>query len=46
MTYNLLHLAKMLKGQGGYPPYGNSTSAWGEGERWAFEKPAAGAAEQ
>lgn len=39
MTYNILHLAKMLKDTGGYPPYGNSRKAWDDGERWNFEKP-------
>ncbi|MEM6877343.1 MAG: flavodoxin family protein [Bacteroidota bacterium] len=39
MTYNLLHLAKMLKSQGGYPAYGNSRLEWDEGERWNFENP-------
>lgn len=37
MTYNLLHLAAMLKKQGGYPNYGNSREAWDEGERWGFQ---------
>ena len=37
MTYNLLHLANLLKKQGGYPAYGNSRKAWDDGERWAFE---------
>ena len=36
MTYNLLHLASMLKGKG-YPNYGNSRNAWDKGERWKFE---------
>lgn len=39
MTYNLLHLAKMLKEQGGYPAYGNSRKAWDDGTRWNFENP-------
>ena len=39
MTYNMLHLARMLKAQGGYPPYGNQSSAWKKGTRWAFENP-------
>jgi multimeric flavodoxin WrbA len=39
MTYNLLHLANMLKSQQGYPAYGNSKEAWGSGERWNFENP-------
>jgi multimeric flavodoxin WrbA len=36
MTYNLLHLAKMLKDQGGYPSYGNSRKDWDSGTRWNF----------
>ena len=39
MTYNLMHLAKMLKEQGGYPAYGNSREAWDNGSRWNFENP-------
>ncbi len=39
MTYNLLHLASMLKANGGYPNYGNSRKAWDDGSRWAFENP-------
>lgn len=39
MTYNLLHLAKMLKDNGGYPSYGNSRTAWDDGTRWNFENP-------
>ncbi|CAN5529462.1 flavodoxin family protein [soil metagenome] len=39
MTYNLLHLASMLKGANGYPNYGNSRKEWDDGERWKFEKP-------
>lgn len=39
MTYNMLHLAKMLKDQGGYPAYGNSRAEWDQGQRWAFENP-------
>lgn len=39
MTYNLLHLASMLKKQGGYPNYGNSRKAWDSGSRWEFENP-------
>ncbi|MEO8962684.1 MAG: NAD(P)H-dependent oxidoreductase [Ginsengibacter sp.] len=37
MTYNLLHLASILKNQGGYPNYGNSRKAWDDGSRWKFE---------
>jgi len=39
MTYNLLHLANMLKQQDGYPSYGNSREAWDDGTRWNFENP-------
>jgi len=39
MTYNLLHLAKMLKDQDGYPAYGNSRKDWDDGTRWNFENP-------
>ncbi|MBO6495735.1 MAG: flavodoxin family protein [Roseivirga sp.] len=39
MTYNMLHLAKMLKEANGYSAYGNSTKEWNNGERWNFENP-------
>ncbi len=39
MTYNLLHLASLLKKQGGYPDYGNSRKEWDKGARWEFENP-------
>ena len=40
MTYNLLHLAAMLKENNGYSSYGNSREAWdSENERWNFENP-------
>ncbi|SHJ12187.1 flavodoxin family protein [Pseudozobellia thermophila] len=39
MTYNMLHLAHMLKSNGGYPAYGNSRKAWDSGSRWGFENP-------
>ncbi len=38
MTYNLMHLAKMLKDNKGYPSYGNSRKDWDKGERWKFRK--------
>jgi len=40
MTYNLLHLAKMLTANGGYPSYGNSIKEWDEGKQWNCENPA------
>lgn len=39
MTYNLLHLASMLKVANGYPSYENSREDWDNGERWEFENP-------
>jgi multimeric flavodoxin WrbA len=37
MTYNLMHLAAMLKAQDGYPAYGNLSEEWDNGERWQFK---------
>lgn len=39
MTYNLLHLAKLLKENNGYSTYGNSRKDWDDGTRWNFENP-------
>ncbi|MFE2749037.1 flavodoxin family protein [Streptomyces scopuliridis] len=39
MTYNLLHLAAMLRAAGGIPAYGNQRSAWGAGCRPDFSNP-------
>ena len=39
MTYNLMHLAKMLKENGGYSTYGNSKEEWDNGNKWAFDNP-------
>lgn len=39
MTYNMLHLATMLKSNDGYPAYGNSRKDWDQGSRWNFENP-------
>lgn len=39
MTYNLLHLASLLKKNKGYSNYGNSRKEWDDGERWEFENP-------
>jgi len=39
MTWNLLHLAKLLKSNGGVPAYGNQRSAWDAGSRFDFENP-------
>lgn len=39
MTWNLMHLAKMLKDAGGVPAYGNQRSEWDKGKRFDFENP-------
>ena len=39
MTWNLLHLARMLKSAGGYPRQGNDRTAWADGERFGFANP-------
>ncbi len=39
MTWNLLHLARMLKDAGGIPAHGNQRSAWDAGCRWENENP-------
>lgn len=39
MTYNLLHMAKLLKRNGGIAAEGNQPQKWKNGERWAFHNP-------
>ena len=39
MTWNLMHLAKMLKDAGGIPAYGNQRSEWDAGTRFDFTNP-------
>ena len=39
MTWNLMHLAKILKDAGGIPAYGNQRTAWDAGERFDYEPP-------
>ena len=39
MTWNLMHLAKMLKDAGGVPDYGNQRSEWNAGTRFDWENP-------
>jgi len=39
MTWNLMHLAKMLKDAGGIPAYGNQRSEWDAGARFDFANP-------
>ncbi len=39
MTWNLMHLARMLKDTGGMPAHGNQRSLWDAGCRFDFENP-------
>jgi multimeric flavodoxin WrbA len=39
MTWNLMHIAKLLKDNGGIPSYGNQRSKWDDGSRFDFENP-------
>ncbi len=39
MTWNLMHLAKMLKNAGGIPAHGNQRSEWEAGCRFDFDNP-------
>ena len=39
MTWNCLHLARMLKQAGGLPSTGNDREAWSDGERFGFALP-------
>lgn len=39
MTWNLMHMAKLLKDAGGIPAYGNLPDEWKSGERFDFTNP-------
>ena len=39
MTWNCMHLAKMLKEDGGIPNHGNDRNSWKSGERFGFANP-------
>lgn len=39
MTWNLMHMAKLLKDNGGIPAYGNQRKEWDAGARFDFENP-------
>lgn len=39
MTWNLMHVAKMLKDAGGVPGYGNQRAAWNAGTRFDWDNP-------
>ncbi len=39
MTWNLMHMAKMLRDNGGIPAHGNQRTEWDAGARFDFENP-------
>ncbi len=39
MTWNLMHMAKLLKENNGIPAYGNQRSEWDKGKRFGYENP-------
>jgi multimeric flavodoxin WrbA len=39
MTWNLLHMARLLKDAGGFPSYGNQRSEWDAGCRFDYPNP-------
>jgi multimeric flavodoxin WrbA len=39
MTWNLMHLAKVLRDAGGIPAYGNQRTAWDDGQRFDWQNP-------
>ena len=39
MTWNLMHLARLLRDAGGIPAYGNQRSLWDAGCRWDLPNP-------
>lgn len=39
MTWNLMHLARMIRAEGGIPAHGNQRSLWDAGCRFDFENP-------
>ena len=39
MTWNLMHLARMLRRSGGVPAHGNQRPAWDAGTRFDLENP-------
>ncbi len=39
MTWNLMHLARMLKANGGLPAYGNQKNQWDDGARFDYPNP-------
>ena len=39
MAWNLMHLALMLKQNGGFPAYGNQKNKWDDGSRFDYPQP-------
>ncbi len=42
MTWNLMHMARLLEHGGGIPAHGNQPGAWKDGKRFDYEPPSAG----
>jgi len=39
LTWNLMHLAKMLKNSGGFPSRGNDRNKWKAGDQFGYQNP-------
>ena len=39
MAWNLMHMARMLRDEGGFPAHGNQPGAWDRGEHFDFSPP-------
>jgi multimeric flavodoxin WrbA len=39
LTWNLLHVARMLRDRGGFPVHGNQRTAWDAGQRFDYPNP-------
>lgn len=39
MTYNLIHMASLMRSNDGFPAYGNVKSEWDDGKRWGLDNP-------
>lgn len=39
MSWNLMHIARILKDKGGFPAHGNQRSKWDAGEHFGFKNP-------
>jgi hypothetical protein len=39
MTWNLLHMGRMIKDAGGIPAHGNQPELWAAGQRFEYANP-------